>query len=135
MEALSQCTVDNIVLSFIFIGPCVGIFIFYVGSVFIRDCTDCTIVVASQQLRLKNCHRMKMVVSCQSQPVIENSNDICFSSYRWFYPGLRDQFYKVGLYCLHNEVKLYDNSSLNVYMISMKVEIISRLKLWLTKGF
>jgi protein XRP2 len=101
MEPLDQCTVDAVTHSFIFISPCSS-------SVFIRDCSDCVFVVASHQVRLKNCERVTLVVSAQTPPVIEKSTDVVVCGYRWYYPELMDQFHAAGLYCLHNEVTLTD---------------------------
>lgn len=52
--------VDDCVGCRIIIGPCAG-------SVFVRDCKDCDVYVASQQLRTRNCERINFRVFCATQ--------------------------------------------------------------------
>ena len=108
LDALSQCYVDMVKDSFLVIGPCEG-------PVFLRDVQDCTIVVACQQLRLKNCHRVHLNLSCLTEPIIEKSTEIELSNYSYNYIGLKgggihvDLFFKASLSILHNEWnKVYD---------------------------
>lgn len=89
-SCLSQCTIDACQNCFIFVGPSEG-------PVFIRDCSDCVIVVACQQLRLRDCRNVKLSLYAKGQPIIESSSDITFARFTYDYPALRDQFQKANL--------------------------------------
>ncbi|KAH6590976.1 hypothetical protein BASA50_008976 [Batrachochytrium salamandrivorans] len=95
MDITAQTTVDSCINTFIFIGPCEG-------SVFIRDCTNCTIVCAAHQLRLRGCQNIKLVLYVATQPVIETSSEIQFSCFRYAYSQLKDQFRSAKLDVLSN---------------------------------
>ncbi|KAI8898942.1 tubulin binding cofactor C-domain-containing protein [Globomyces pollinis-pini] len=95
LDTLAQCTVDESKNSFIFIGCCDG-------PIFIRDCHDSTIITASKQLRLKNCHRLNLFIYCSSQPIIELSTEIQFSPFCFYYPELLDQFEKLKMNVFNN---------------------------------
>ncbi|CCD18445.1 putative Tubulin binding cofactor C [Trypanosoma vivax] len=59
-----------------------GVFVLPVaGSVFISDCAQCTIYLACQQLRLKNCTDTNVYVSCSSRPTVEFCTEMRFGSY------------------------------------------------------
>ncbi|KAJ3352646.1 Protein Xrp2 [Kappamyces sp. JEL0680] len=79
--------------SFIFIGPCQG-------PVFLRDCQDCVVVAACQQLRLRDCSRLQVSLYCRSQPIIETSSAIEFGCFSYNY---REQFERAELPIFHNE--------------------------------
>jgi protein XRP2 len=56
---------------------------FVIGSVessfFMRNCKRCTVTVACQQLRLRECFDSTFFVYCGTQPVIESSTGLTFS--------------------------------------------------------
>ncbi|KAJ3304864.1 hypothetical protein HDV03_002246 [Kappamyces sp. JEL0829] len=96
LTPLAQCTVDACRNSFIFIGPCQG-------PVFLRDCQDCVVVAACQQLRLRDCSRLQVSLYCRSQPIIETSSAIEFGCFSYNYRGLYEQFERAELPIFHNE--------------------------------
>lgn len=51
------------------------------GSVFIRDCKDCTIAVACQQFRARDCVGCTFFLFSTTQPVIESCGDLRFACY------------------------------------------------------
>lgn len=51
------------------------------GSVFISGCCDCAIYVACHQLRMKDCHRVDVYVWCASTPIIESCDGMRFGPY------------------------------------------------------
>jgi Tubulin binding cofactor C len=61
LRGLSHCTV--------YCGP-------VRGSVYVEDCSDCTIVVACRQLRIHTTYRTDMYVHTLSGPIIEDCNAI-----------------------------------------------------------
>jgi hypothetical protein len=82
----AQITGDFINNSKLIIGPCAG-------SVFLRDCNNCTISVACSQLRLRDCKNCVVYLYCQTKsPVIESSEGITFHPFNIAYPGLTQHF-------------------------------------------
>lgn len=55
--------------------------IIFVLSVFIRDCKNCTVVVACQQFRTRDCSGCTFFLFSSTQPVIESSADLRFACY------------------------------------------------------
>ncbi|KAJ3253277.1 Glycine receptor subunit alpha-3 [Boothiomyces macroporosus] len=101
-DCYQQVTVDAVTDSLIFIGPCEG-------SVFIRDCKNCTFICAGQQLRLRGCENLYMNIYCNGQPIIETSKDIYFSCFQFYYPELQSLFDKVRLNVYKNDwIGVYD---------------------------
>ena len=43
----------------------------YQGAIFIRDCSDCVIVVACGQFRTRDCRNIETFLCCSTQPIIE----------------------------------------------------------------
>ena len=64
----------------------------YVGpvecSVFIRDCYRSKCVIACGQFRSRQCEDIKILLMCQSQPIIESSLRMGFGCFRAAYPEL-----------------------------------------------
>lgn len=85
LDHTTQVQVDDCINCKIFIGPCDG-------SVFIRDCKDCTLNVATRQLRTRDCANLKIGLYCATQPSIETSTCVEFSCWRGAYPGLTQHF-------------------------------------------
>mmetsp|Transcript_18560 Transcript_18560/g.60486 ORF Transcript_18560/g.60486 Transcript_18560/m.60486 type:complete len:411 (-) Transcript_18560:1778-3010(-) len=72
------------------------------GSVFFRDCKNCTIYVACRQLRTRDCENCTISLYCATDPIIETSKDITFSCWMGAYPGLSEQFVAANLDPLAN---------------------------------
>ncbi|XP_055335387.1 protein XRP2-like isoform X2 [Paramacrobiotus metropolitanus] len=68
----------------IFVGPCKG-------SIFLRHCVDCTILVICQQFRTRDCRRLAAYLCCCTQPIIENTVGAKFACLQISYNGLEDQ--------------------------------------------
>ncbi len=62
-------------------------------SVFLRDCSDCTILCACQQLRTRDCARIELALHCATQPIIENSTNMVFHPLVINYPGFRGNLF------------------------------------------
>lgn len=71
----------------IIVGPCIG-------SVFLLDCTGCTISIAAKQLRLRDCSQctLRTYAPTSESVVIETCRDLKFGSWDVAYPGLSAQF-------------------------------------------
>ena len=69
----------------IFVGPCES-------SVFVRDCTGCALVVACQQLRTRDCKDVRLLLYCQTAPIIETSTRVAIGCFDFGYFSLREHF-------------------------------------------
>lgn len=80
----SQVTVDECHRCVIFIGPTDG-------SVFARNCSGCTFVVATRQWRCRECVDCNVITLCSSKPVVESSSQMRFGCWDFAgYAGFRD---------------------------------------------
>jgi hypothetical protein len=77
MDECHGCTVVT--------GPCEA-------SIFARNCSDCKLIVACQQLRLRDCINFQILCHSQSAPIIESSKFIEFGCYSWDYFGIGGHF-------------------------------------------
>jgi protein XRP2 len=59
------------------------------NSVFIRNCDDSNFVIAVKQLRIRDCHNLKIMLYAQTAPVIESSSNLTFIPHTYHY---RDMF-------------------------------------------
>ena len=81
-DRVPQAQIDDVHHgSEILVGPCDG-------SVFVRDCSDCTIKAACAQLRATSCANVRFELFCQTPPSIESCSSLVFSFWRSAYPGL-----------------------------------------------
>ena len=85
----SQVTVDECVRCRILIGPCEG-------SVFVRNCTDCTITVACKQFRTRECERCDVYLYALTDPIIESSHAMRIGPFNGGYAHLDAQMKAVG---------------------------------------
>jgi protein XRP2 len=91
LDHSAQVTVDLCSDCTFFVGPCEG-------SVFFRDCQRCRVVVAAQQLRLRDCKQLDMLVFVGAgQPSIESSSEIRLGCFQFAYFSLAAQFRAAGL--------------------------------------
>ncbi len=67
------------------------------GSVFLRDCSDCTVSVACRQLRTRDCHNCKIFLHCKTDPIIELSDGITFAPFNGAYPEHARHLASAGL--------------------------------------
>ncbi|KAF1759698.1 hypothetical protein GCK72_016165 [Caenorhabditis remanei] len=97
LHQTSQVIIDDCRRCTIVLGPTQG-------SVFVRDSSNCTILTSCQQLRTRDCTSVRIGILCPTEPIIENSNDICFFHLAMKYPHLKDQMHAVGLRPFTNRV-------------------------------
>lgn len=57
----------------IFLGP-------IKGSIFVRDCSNCRLVVSCQQFRSRDCHDCEVLLHVGSVPIIESTKAIAFGN-------------------------------------------------------
>ena len=85
----SQVTVDECTRCRILIGPCEG-------SVFVRNCADCTITVACKQFRTRECERCDVYLYALTDPIIESSHAMRIGPFNGGYAHLDAQMKAVG---------------------------------------
>ena len=71
----------------VFIGPCES-------SVFLRTCEDIRAVVACQQFRTRDVHRLDVLLLSTSQPSIEATSEARIGCFSFFYHELAQQLLK-----------------------------------------
>ncbi|CAL1544286.1 unnamed protein product [Lymnaea stagnalis] len=67
------------------------------GSIFIRDCTNCTFVLACQQLRIHSTTNSHFYIHVTSKAIIEDCNGIKFAPCNWTYDGQDEDYALSGL--------------------------------------
>ncbi|XP_054279311.1 protein XRP2-like [Macrosteles quadrilineatus] len=95
LDNINTLTIDDCNDCKFIVGP-------VTGSVFLRDCRDCSCVVACGQFRLRDCHNVNVFLCCPTQPIIESSRRIHFGCYQLYYDQLEDQFRSAGLSVFNN---------------------------------
>jgi len=79
----------------------------YVGpvesSVFIRNCTNCSVILACQQFRCRDCTDCRLALLSTTEPIIETSKDMKFACFDFFYFSLREQLAHAGLRVVNNK--------------------------------
>ena len=90
LDRSAQITIDECQGCHFYIGP-------VEGSIFFRDCVDCTASVCCQQLRTKNCHRVVFNAMVTSDPTIEYSDQLQFGPYNFAYPLLEEHLSQAKL--------------------------------------
>ena len=94
-DHIAQLTVDSCHNVVLITGP-------VEGSIFLRDCNDCTFVIACQQLRLRNCKNCKILLFSTTGPIVESCTNIGFGCYTLNYFDLRTHFESAGLHVMGN---------------------------------
>ena len=74
----------------VFIGPSAG-------SVFLRNCENCSITVAAKQLRTRDCKNCRFYVYSKTEPVIEMTEDIEVRRFNGSYDGMEMHFRAANL--------------------------------------
>jgi hypothetical protein len=75
---MAQATIDLTKNSVVVMGPCQT-------STFVRNCEDTKLVLFVQQLRLRDCKNLTIMLFSQTEPIIESSSDITFISAQSYY--------------------------------------------------
>ncbi|RHY25830.1 hypothetical protein DYB25_012414, partial [Aphanomyces astaci] len=80
-----QVQIDNLVNCRVYIGPSSE-------SVFVRNCTNCFFTIACKQLRTRDCSQIQVSLYTLTDPIIETSTNVVFSTFNAAHHGLRQQF-------------------------------------------
>jgi len=95
LDHTSTVSVDRCVNCRIFVGPCDS-------SVFLRECNGCKFVIATRQLRTRNCKDNDLLLYCGTEPVIEKTKQLRLGCYRGSYFELEKHFELCALSPFHN---------------------------------
>ncbi len=79
LDYCDQVQIDNVSNSKIFIGASSG-------SIFVRNCHNCTFTVACKQLRTRDCNDCTLYLYCKTEPIIECSEGMKFAPFNGAYP-------------------------------------------------
>ncbi|KAL3810069.1 hypothetical protein ACHAXA_011802 [Cyclostephanos tholiformis] len=80
LDYCDQVQIDDVSDSKIFIAASSG-------SIFVRNCSNCTFTIASKQLRTRDCRNCTFNLYCKTEPALETSTDIRFGPFNGAYPG------------------------------------------------
>nr|CAI5843772.1 unnamed protein product [Callosobruchus analis] len=61
-------------------------------SIFAENCTNCTLVIACQQLRLHSSQNVQIYLHVTSRAIMEDCKDIDVAPYNWIYEGMEKDF-------------------------------------------
>lgn len=78
------------------------------SSVFIRNCENCVVVIACQQLRLRDCKNLTIFLHSTTGPIIESSSGIALGCYNYSYFGLESHLESA-------EMSIWENEWYSVY--------------------
>ncbi|XP_059176479.1 tubulin-specific chaperone C-like [Physella acuta] len=67
------------------------------GSIFIRECINCTFVLSCQQLRIHSTTNSHFYIHVTSKAIIEDCNGIKFAPCNWTYDGQEEDYATTGL--------------------------------------
>lgn len=67
------------------------------GSIFIRECTNCTFVLACQQLRIHSTVNSHFYIHVTSKAIVEDCSSVKFAPYNWKYDDLEEHYALTGL--------------------------------------
>lgn len=80
-DHIGTISVDECENCRIFVGPCAT-------SAFFRDCKDCSVIAAVQQLRTRDCKRINMLLFSSTAPIVESSSGMSFGRFSFNYTGM-----------------------------------------------
>ena len=91
----AQIQLDKCTDTTFYIGP-------IKGSIFMRDCKDCTITVACSQFRCRDVYNTTVNLFVGNNPCIESSENVFFAPYNLAYPLLNQHCASAGLRVAEN---------------------------------
>ena len=95
-DRTAQVFVDDITESIVVIGP-------DKSSVFVRDCSNCRMIIIAGQLRVRDCHNIEIMLYSQTDPVIESSSGMQFWCLQYAYRELSEQMQAADLSIWNNK--------------------------------
>lgn len=102
MDRMSSIYIDYCSDCHIFLGP-------VEGAVFIRNCSNITLIGICQQLRTRDCEDCRFGIHIQSDPIIESSSGMRFAPFSGTYPQLEEHLHASRIAQFSNNwYKVYD---------------------------
>jgi protein XRP2 len=89
LDHIAAVNIDNCTNVRIVIGACET-------SIFIRDCIDCVVIAATQQLRTRNCTNLGVLLCTTTGPIIESSKRVRIGCFTYDYFGFTDNLQAAG---------------------------------------
>jgi hypothetical protein len=80
LDHIASMLIDEVVNSTVVTGP-------IESSAFIRGSSSSIFIIACQQLRLRDCQNLRILLYSQTRPIIENCTNITFGCYDYDYFG------------------------------------------------
>ncbi|KAJ1494748.1 tubulin binding cofactor C-domain-containing protein [Baffinella frigidus] len=105
-DHMAQVQIDYCKNCRIFVGPTES-------SIFIRNCEDCKCIIACQQYRARECVNCDTLLYASTAPVVEESKNMRFGCFRFFYFNLAQQFEAT-------KMSVYDNKWSEIYDFTPK---------------
>lgn len=88
-DTTAQVFLDYCKRCVVLLGPCQS-------SVFVRDSEDCTLWMAAQQLRTRDCKHCAFYLHSHTEPIIEASDELAFAPWAAHYPLCSSHFQQAG---------------------------------------
>ena len=89
LDRTAALQIDNCHNVTFVLGPCEG-------SCFVRDCSGCTVSLATRQLRTRDCADCRVFLYAATEPIVETSTGLLFAPFNARYDGLAGQFKDAG---------------------------------------
>uniref|UniRef100_A0A1I7XRS0 C-CAP/cofactor C-like domain-containing protein n=1 Tax=Heterorhabditis bacteriophora TaxID=37862 RepID=A0A1I7XRS0_HETBA len=109
LDHTATVTVDDCRDCLIVLGPCAGrreflfaLIITLFNIVFVRDCERCTVLVACQQLRTRDCRSLRLGLHCTTQPIIEGTKEAIFYPLALYYNTIKEDIRAAHLSVFNN---------------------------------
>ncbi|MCO5597984.1 hypothetical protein L7F22_052073 [Adiantum nelumboides] len=67
------------------------------SSALIEEVEDCTMMLASQQIRIHHAKKIDMYLRVRSRPIVEYTSDVRFAPYAFSYPGIENDLSAASL--------------------------------------
>ena len=97
------------------------------SSVFIRDCKNCKMVITAKQLRVRDCHGLRISLYTQTEPVIESSSGITIMPHQYVYEEFFSQMKAANLSFWNNKyTEVYDFTPSNTSKSNYNLEVSSK---------
>lgn len=97
------------------------------SSVFVRDCKNCKMVITAKQLRVRDCHGLRISLYTQTEPVIESSTGITIIPHQYVYEELFYQMKEAQLSFWNNKyTEVFDFTPSNTKVCNYNLEVSSK---------
>ena len=85
LDVSDSLLIDWVTNSKVFIGPTKE-------SIFLRSCENTTFVIATKQLRTRDCKNCTFYLFCKTEPIVERTENCTFRAFNGKYKGMKRHF-------------------------------------------